>query len=239
MPVPQSVDFLLYRNDPSAPMIMFTPERYNPSELAWSVSAEATVLEQHLKSYQSLGATEDQAAYAGALQGVVRAGYARFSVTGIMRNLNYVVRNVPGFIPFETLPQNVKTDPEMFGAVAADYYIPSLRLTPSIGGGLQMPSTFKSEFTEGAVPASRTVVVRQQGDESILPFDKDRSPIIQARASVRWNISEILSAIGWIQFVRDNNGTRIVQDPTEGTASLRVFQSPNRMGAGISLQARF
>jgi hypothetical protein len=239
MPVPQSVDFMLYKNDPSAPSIMFAPERYNPNEVAWSVSAEGTVLEQHLKSYQTLGATQDQAAYAGALQGVVKAGYLRVSLTGITRNLNFVVRNVPGFIPFETLPQNVKTDPEIFGAFAADYYIEKLRLTPGIGGGLQLPSTFKSEFTEGAIPASRTVVVRQQGDESILPFDKGRTPILQARASVRWNLSEILAAVGWVQLVRDNNGTRVVRDPTEGTASLRVFQSPNRLGAGISLQARF
>jgi len=239
MPVPQSVDFLLYRNDPAAPMILFKPERYSPNEVAWSVSAEATVLEQHLKSYQDLGETKNQAAYAGALQGVVRAGYARVSLTGIMRNLNYVVRNVPGFIPFETLPQNVKTDPEIFGAIAADYYIPSLHLTPGIGGGVQLPSTFKSEFTEGAVPASRTVVVRQQGDESILPFDKNRTPILQARASVRWDLSQILAAVGWVQLVRDNNGTRIVRDPTEGTASLRVFQFPTHVGAGVSLQARF
>jgi hypothetical protein len=239
MPVPVSVDFLLYRNDPSSPMIIFAPTEYKPNDVAWSVSAEATVLEQHLKSYQTLGATQNQSAYAGALQGVVKAGYARFSVTGIVRNLNYVVRNVPGFIPFETLPQNVKTDPEMFGSIAADYYFKNVRLMPQISGGVQLPSTFKSEFTEGAVPASRTVVVRQQGDESILPFDKNRSPILQARASVRWTLSEILAMMAWVQVVRDNNGTRIVRDPTEGTASLRVFQSPTHLGMGVSLQARF
>jgi len=239
MPVPQSVDFLLYRNDPSAPMIMFAPEKYNPSELAWSISAEGSLLEQHLKDFDTAGAVKNQSAWAGALQGVVRAGYARLSATGIYRNLNFVVRNVPGFIPFETLPANTKTDAELFGALAADYYIPSLRLTPGIGAGIQLPSTFKSEFTEGGVPASRTIVVRQQGDESILPYDKDRSPIFQGRASLRWTLSDILGAVLWVQFVRDNNGTLVVRDPTEGTASLRVFQSPNRVGAGLSLQARF
>src|SRR5262249_27969307 len=35
MPVPQSVDFLLSRNDPNKPMILFSPEKYNPRELAW------------------------------------------------------------------------------------------------------------------------------------------------------------------------------------------------------------
>ena len=170
---------------------------------------------------------------------MVKLGYARFSVTGIYRNLNFNVRNVPGFIPFETLPHNAKSDPELFGSVAADYHIAALRLTPGIAGGLQLPSTFRSEFTDGGIPASRTIVIRQQGDESILPYDKDRTPILQARLSVRWDISNMLGAVGFMQLIRDNNGTLIVRDSTEGTSSLRIFQSPNRLGAGASLQARF
>jgi hypothetical protein len=239
MPVPQSVDFLLYKNDPNSPMIMFAPEKYSAKELAWSVSAEGDVLSQHLKNFDQVGGTKNQTAYASALQGVARIGFLRLSATGIVRDLNYVVRNVPGFIPFESLPSGTKTDPEVFGALAADYYIKDLRLTPGIGGGLQMPTTFRSQFTEGGIPSSRTIVVRAQGDESILPYDKDRTPIIQARVSLRWTLSDMLSAVVWMQYVRDNNGTLVVQDPTEGTASLRVFQSPDRLGAAASLQARF
>ncbi len=239
MPVPQSVDFLLYKNDPAKPMIMFSPEKYNPAELAWSLSVEGAYLLQHLKNFDVPGDVKDQGAAAAAVQGVVKAGYARFSATGIVRNLNYVVRNVPGFIPFETLPEQAKSDPELFGALAADYHIAAAKLTPGIAGGVQLPATFKSEFSDGGVPAARTIVVRQQGDESILPYNKDRTPILQARLSVRWQLSEILGMVVWAQYVRDNNGTLVVRDSTEGTASLRVFQSPDRFGVGTSLQARF
>ncbi|MBX3202912.1 MAG: hypothetical protein KF894_32595, partial [Labilithrix sp.] len=239
MPVPQSVDFLLYRNDPSRPLILFKPEKYDPTQFAWSLSAEGSVLQQHLKDFDAAGATRDQSATAGAVQGVVRAGYLRVSATGIYRNLNFVVRNVPGFIPFETLPQSAKTDPELFGAIAADYHIASARLTPGIGGGLQLPATFRSEFSDGGIPAQRVIVVRQQGDESILPYNKDRTPVMQARLAMRWDISDMFALVGWVQFVRDNNGTLVVRDPTEGSASLRVFQSPNRLGAAAAVQARF
>ena len=239
MPVPQSVDFLLYRNDPMKPMMLFAPEKYDPTELAYSVSLEGSYLSQHLKDFDTAGQTKDQGATAGALQGVVKAGYARFSATGIVRNLNFVVRNVPGFIPFETLPGNVKTDPELFGALAADYHIAKLKLTPGIAGGIQLPSTFKSEFTDGGIPASRTIVVRSQGDESILPYNKDRSAILQTRISVRWQISEILGMVVWGQYIRDNNATKVERDPVDGTANLRVFQSPDRLGVGTSIQARF
>ncbi len=239
MPVPQSVDFLLYKNDPNKPMVLFKPQEYDPKELAWSVSAELDYLNQHLKDFDVAGATKDQGAIGGAIQGVVKAGYLRVSATGIYRNLNFVVRNVPGFIPFETLPKTAKTDPELFGALAADYYIESLHLTPGIGGGLQLPSTFRSEFTEGGVAAQRVIVVRQQGDESILPYGKDRTPVIQARAAIRWDLSDMFAIVAWVQLIRDNNGTLIVRDPNEGTASLRVFQSPNRIGAAAAVQARF
>jgi hypothetical protein len=239
MPVPQSVDFRLYKNDPNAPSVMFAPQVYDAHEFAWSASAEVNALGQHLQNFDNPTQMTDQAAYAAALQGVARVGFWRLSATGIARDLNYVVRNVPGFIPFETMPKDAQTDPEIFGALSADYYIQSLRLTPGLGGGLQLPATFRSEFTDGGVPASRTVVVRSQGNESILPYDAQRSPIFQARLSLRWNISDILSAVGWVQYVHDNNGTLVVEDPVEGTASLRVFQSPNQLGAAISLQARY
>lgn len=237
MPVPQSVDFLLYKNDPSAPMILFRPEKYDPNEVAWSVSAEQAVLQQHLSA--GGGQLKDQSAMASAVQGVLKLGYARVSLTGIYRNLNFVTRNVPGFIPFETLPANTKTDPELFGALAADYHIADLKLTPGIGGGVQMPATFKSEFTDGSVPASRTIVVRRQGDESILPYNATRKAIFQARLSVRWTLSDMLSAVAWVQYVNDNNATFVVRDPREGSASLRVFQDPHRLGASVAIQARF
>ncbi len=239
MPVPQSVDFQLYRNDPAAPMIMFRPEKYDPDQLAFSVGVEGALLRQHLKDFDVDGSLKDQSSVAGAVQGIVKAGYLRVSATGIYRNLPFVVRNVPGFIPFETLPKDANTDPELFGALAADYHIAAAHLTPQLGGGLQLPATFRSDFTIGGLPSSRTIVVRAQGDESILPLNKARSAIVQGRFNLRWDISEVVAANLWVQVVRDNNGTLVVRDPVEGTASLRVFQSPTRVGTGLALQARF
>src|SRR5690606_27638950 len=60
MPVPQSVDFLLYRNDPNRPLILFKPEKYDPNQFAWSISAEGALLQQHLKNFDAAGATTDQ-----------------------------------------------------------------------------------------------------------------------------------------------------------------------------------
>lgn len=239
MPVPQSVDFQLYRNDPMAPMVLFAPEKYREDEFAWSLSAEGNALLQHLKDYENYGKTKDQLASAAALQGVLRSGYLRASVTGIARDLNYVVRNVPGFIPFNTTPQSASTQPEAFGAVAVDYHIADWRLTPGISAGAQLPATFRSEFSEGGIPSSKTIVVRQQGDQSILPLGAGRRLIVQTRFNLKLQLSEMMAINAWVQYVRDDNGTLVVRDPLDGSGSIRVFQSPDRLGAGVAVSARF
>ena len=123
----------------------------------------------------------------------MKAGYLRVSATGIYRDLNFVVRNVPGFIPFETLPEQREDRARALRRAGGRLPLRGAHLTPGIGGGVQLPATFRSEFTEGGVPAQRIIVVRQQGDESILPYSKERKPIVQARVALRWDISEMFA----------------------------------------------
>jgi len=240
MSIKQSVDFLLYRNDPNKPLVIFKPESYSPGKTEWSASFEFSNLFQNLKDFDATGSTKKQQARAAALQGNVKSGFLRASLTGIYRDLPFVLRNQPSMMPFVTLPQSASTTNELFFAAATDYYIESLHLTPGIGAGLQFPATFSSVTTNtSSTPIERTVVVRQQGNLAILPVNRKAVPIFQARASLKWDISRILSAIAWVQFVRDNNGTFVARDPSEGTVALRTFISPNFFGFGTAVQARF
>src|SRR5262249_25133266 len=191
--------------------------------------------------------TKIQQARAVAAQANVKSGFFRGSLTGIYRDLPYVLRNQPSFIPFETIPSKVvngqpeaKTTPEAFFAAAVDYYFDGPRLTPGLGAGLQFPATFQSTSTNtSSAPVDRTVVVRQQGNLAILPVNQGAVPIVQARVSLKWDISRILSAIVWAQYVRDNNATFVERDPSEGTVSLRTFLPPDFFGLATSVQARF
>jgi hypothetical protein len=240
MSVPLSIDFQLYRNDPNKPQIIFKPVEYTPGKTTWLVSAEYDQLFQNLKNFDVAGATKVQQARAAALQANLQSSFFRASLTGIYRDLPYVLRNQPGFIPFETIPQDAKTTAELFFAAAADYYFDGPRLTLGFGGGLQFPATFQSSSTNSAsAPIDRTVVVRQQGNLGILPVGKSAVPIVQSRISLKWDISRILSAILWAQYVRDNNATFVERDPSEGTVSLRAFINPDFFGMGTSVQARF
>jgi hypothetical protein len=236
----QSIDFLLYRNDPDKPQRIFRPERYRPGTVTWSASLEASNLGQNLKDFETAGATAVLPARAAALQANVKAGYLRASLTGIYRDLPFVVRNQPGYIPFQTLPSDADIGSELFFAAAADYHFRGPRLTPGLGLGLQLPATFKTSSLDiASAPIERTVVVREQGNIAILPVNRSAVPIFQARLSLKWDISRILSAIGWVQYVRDNNGTFVGRDEREGTRVIRTFISPDFLGLGTSVQARF
>ncbi|MFO0662047.1 MAG: hypothetical protein U0165_19775 [Polyangiaceae bacterium] len=239
MPVPASVDFQLYRNDPNNPMVIFRQEKYEPGKLSWSVAAEGTTLRQNLKDFDRPGTTKLQAANAAAVSAVMKYGYLRVSAAGIFRDLAYVMRNQPGYIPFETTPADAKTKPEAFFALAADYYLESLHLTPSLGAGLQLPSQFSStSVTIFGSDISSTVAIRQQGNISILPQDKSATPIVQARAQLRWDLSKMLAAAFWAQLVHDNNATRL-EKADDGTSQLRKFVAPDFLGFGTYVQARF
>ncbi len=240
MPVGQSIDFSLYRNDPNKPQQIFKPEKYNLDKVLWSVSAEGSGLFQRLKDFDVTGQTTIQPAIAAALQGQLKVGFFRASLAGIFRDLPFVLRNQPSFIPFQTLPADASTAPEIFVAASADYYFEGPRLTPGIGLGVQVPSTFTSESVDSSsAPISRTVVVREQGNIAILPVNTSAVPIIQARASMKWDISAILATMIWVQYAYDNNATFVERDPNEGSVALRTFVSPHFLGFGGSAQARF
>ncbi|MCA9594868.1 MAG: hypothetical protein KC776_16220 [Myxococcales bacterium] len=239
MPVPKSADFSLYRNDPNAPAELFRAEEYEPGKLTWSIAAEASQLHQNLKDFDQPGATDIQLARAAALQANVKFGYLRTSFSAIYRDLPFVLRNQPSFIPFQTIPNDAKTQDETFFAVSTDYFIESAKLTPGVGAGLQMPATFSSEsFDPAGNDTSRTIVVREQGNLAFLPQAEKRVPILQARASLKWDLSPMMSAVTWLQYRRDNNSTRLELDPS-GTVLLRRFISPDFVGYGVAMQARF
>ena len=236
----QSVDFALYRNDPMKHDVILRKDEYDPDQTTWSVVAEYSNLWQNLKDFDVPNATALQQARAAALQGNLKTGFFRMSLTGIYRDLPFVLRNVPSFIPFETIPADADTTDEFFVAAAVDYHFDGPKLTPGIGAGLQFPSSFRTtSINAGGETSDRTVVIRQQGDASILPIDRHAVPIFQARVSLKWDVSDILSSLVWLQYIRDNNGTFVERDPNEGTSALRTFVRPDFFGFGLMVQARF
>jgi hypothetical protein len=234
----QSIDMMLYRNDPNVPFQIFAPETYTPGVLSWFVSAEGTALAQHLANIEQPGATTEQPAFAGAVQGRVKYGYLGLGLTGLYRDVPFLLRNVPSFIPFQSIPTDAHVSPEFFFAGQVDYRFNAANLLPSLIVGVQLPATFSANVTEGTLQSERTLVIRRAGNFSILPPGAGAVPILSARASIRWDLSSIFAFIGWLQYVNDQNATLLQVDPT-GTRQVRVFQQASQFGFGLTAQARF
>jgi hypothetical protein len=238
MPAATSIDMLLYRNHPDFPMQIFRPESYTPGRTTWNVSGELAVVDQHLADVNAPGRTNFQLGMAGALQARVKVGYLNLGATGLFRDVAFLLRNVPSFIPFQTFPTDAQLTPELFFAANVDYKIAGSNLTPSLIMGLQLPATFGSTVREGSLESARTLVIRRAGNFSILPPGERSIPIVSARASVRWDLSSIFALVGWLQYVRDQNSTLLQVDIT-GTRQVRIFQAADQFGFGVAAQARF
>ena len=234
----QSLDMMLYRNDPTSPFVAFAPETYTPGRVQWSVSAEATAIAQNLADISNPGRTALQPGLAGAIQARLKYGYLGVGLTGLYRDAAFLLRNVPSFIPFQTFPSDAQVDPEYFVAGQVDYAFTAAHLVPSLIVGMQFPATFRSTVSEGSLQSLRTLVIRRAGNFSILPPGEGAVPILSARASLRWDLSTIMAGVVWVQYVADANATLLQVDST-GTRQVRIFQSPDQLGFGITMQARF
>jgi hypothetical protein len=243
VPVGTSIDFRLYRNDPEIYDRFFAPELY-PGGLALTVSAEATYLTQTLENPDIFAKTQFQSAQAVALQARMKWNFLRVSFLGLYRTLSYIQFNVPGLPPYSDFPAGTTLTPETFGAIGFDYHFPGLHLTPGIIGGVQLPATFKAPTTvlggnnpPPGLTGSRTVVVRDVNQFSILPTNTSMTPIVSVKANFRLDISDYFAAIGELYYTYDSNRTTF-KDSVEGVAEPS-FEKPNAIGFNAILQARY
>ncbi|MBN1774100.1 MAG: hypothetical protein JXB32_22765 [Deltaproteobacteria bacterium] len=239
MDVGPGADFRLYRNEPyavealaeeslAAAAASAAAAGELPSELAWAVTLEGSILGQHVADIDTFGRSVIQPAYAAALQGKLKYDGFSANVTAFFRNLEFILHNVPSFSPFVAIQGEAETQPEFFAAASVNYFFESTRLTPSLIAGVQIPATLQSGGT--------TVVVRDEETRDILPSGDDSVPIFSTRASLRWDLSEILSVYAMVQYVRDENATRLSRDDY---GTFRVYRRADQLGVAIITQARF
>ncbi len=229
--IQNSIDYMLYRNDPDINVLDWWREKYEPGKFSWSASVEFNYLMQRLADNSEFGKTKIQPAYAGAFQGKVKYGFLRGQLVGLIRNLEFILQNVPSLTPFVAMPeQGVSTTPEYFFAATVDYYFQNLHLMPYFTFGLQLPATFQTDNP-------KTVqVIRDQTRRDRLPSGFDVTPVYAARLGVQWDLSEFMSLLANVQYMRDENATRLKID---SSGERREFQRSNQLGFNIMARARF
>jgi hypothetical protein len=257
MPVGVSSDYLLYRNDPTSVGFWFQRESY-PGGLSWLASASFNYLAQTLQDPDRSASTTWQPAMAADLLVRMKYNRTRMHATLMYRELAYILNNVPSFVPFQDFPKEAQAKGELFAAAGASHYLPRPHLT--LGGtfGVQLPATFRapqlpSDLTGNnpiSLTQSATMVVRQEGDVSLLPAGKDELPIIAIKALARVDFLEYFATILDVYYVHDPNQAKLCRSfdgttcaPADELAResefIRTFIKPHQLGFNLTLQARF
>jgi hypothetical protein len=229
--VGMSADFSLYRNDPDAEAAVGRREEYIPGQFSWYLSLEGGVIGQHLADREFFGATREQMGYAGALQFRFKLGYLRGHATAFARNAAYMLHDTPSLVPFVAIAgEGVRVTPQIFGALGADYHFPSIHLTVGGMAGVEMPAFYEADT------ADLGWVLNDQGYRDYLPPGESPFPVIATRLSAQWDLSEILSLVALVQYIRDANQTR--REKTAFGERL-VYQRENQLGFMVMAQSRF
>ena len=161
--------------------------------------------------------------------------------------LSFILLNQPSLVPFQAFPGKASITPDFFLAGGFDYNVERAGLTMGLTLGLDLPATFSPPSgatlpelcgnTMGSLCSSSTLVVRGEGDYSILPVGKSAVPVFAAKLIAREDFLEFFSVLLDLYYTRDANQTRL----TKGMSGeqLRDFSRPDQLGFNLSLQARF
>jgi hypothetical protein len=170
-----------------------------------------------------------QSAYAGAWQGRIKWGFLRAQAVFLIRNLEFILQNVPSLTPFVAVPTaGISTTPEYFGAATVDYYFTKTHLMPYVTGGVQLPASYTS--------GGQTQVIRDVLTRDRLPDGFGVVPVYQLRVGVQWDLSDFMSLLANVQYVIDENMTRLKID---SNGERREFQRPYQLGFNLVARARF
>ncbi len=229
-PIQTSIDYMLYRNDPNINVVDWWKEKYTPGKLSWSVSGEGTVLIQRLADPIKFGTTKMGTGFATAAMVKIKYGYFRGQVIGLVRNLQYILQNVPSLTPFVAMPTDAHITPEYFVAGMFDYYFNHSHLMPTLTVGIQSPATYRAKGDKV------TYVIRDADTRDRLPAGFGAKTIYELRLGLQWDLSEFMSLIGNVQLVHDENLTRL---KITSNGQRREFQRANQFGGYLTVRARF
>lgn len=239
LPPTLSADTALYRNDPGSALRYLTRPFYRPG-LSWLVMSEFTTEFTTLEDADHAGSSTLQWGLAGDVNFRLQYGNARFRADVSYQSLEFLLMNQPSLVPFQGFPSGASVNPSLFGAIGGDYFIERTGTTPGLTFGVNLPASYQppASMTTPLDMTGSVLVVRSQGDVTIMPMGQTVLPAFAAKLHVRQDFLEIFAIIVESYYQYDPNQTRLETNPADLT-KRRVFENANRLGFNFTLQARF
>jgi hypothetical protein len=243
MAVGSSIDYKLYRNDPTSIARLFRREQY-PGGLSWLVSTEGTVLLQTLADADKTGSTTIQKAYAGDVNVRVKYDRTRLKLDVMVRDLAYILHSVPSLPSYFDFHSSYTSTPEWLASVGVDQYFPGPRLTLGANVGGNLPATLETPVGQSGVPGnliqtSTTAVVRNESSLSVLPEGKSVALVWAIKASARLDFDDSFAALADVYYQYDPNTVRYDRESEDATFSKAEFADFSQLGFNVTLQSRF
>lgn len=247
--------------DEDAPEEAKYDDQTTASDFGFQIALEYIRLGQVLNDFDTFGSTKSEDSNAFAFSAGLRADKFRAFFDFVYRDLTYITYNVPGFVPYEAVSENVDLahggtldflpeflSGELFGVLSFDYFIENLGLTPALSFGVQVPATYMPKDTglkvNGPFPPEqvlgvRKVIVRGVDDDDwdILPAGEDEMPVFVTKFLLKYTYNKQFSAIGEILYAVDNNFAQVLIDD-HGHAKP-VFDKPDILGFGLVAELTF
>src|SRR5262249_36008752 len=155
----------------------------------------------------------------------VKYNHTRMRMDAAFRSLEFVLLNVPSFVPYQDFPKAATVEPDLLVAIGADQNFGRLGLTVGATFGVDKPATFTPPRGQSLPPEiggttcndptnmlcqSSTVVVRNEGDFSILPPGVGAVAITALKLSAREDFNDVFATILDLYWVHDENRTILV-----------------------------
>ncbi|NOJ80514.1 hypothetical protein [Myxococcus xanthus] len=239
VPVGANVDLALYEGDPTFFERFFAPDVY-PGGFGAHVALEGSYVSQQLIDSESPvpGAMRKQAAHAAALVTRFKWDQLRLHALAYYRTPSFMVLSYPGFFPTgSALFEQMEALAELSATVGADYFFQDWGLTPGFLVRVTAPATLKSMVSMPMWPRINPLIIRGTTLYSYLPEGEDRSPILTAKATARWDLGEVAGVLAELFYTRDPNQTTYADGDTG--AAVVVWDSPDIVGGNLLLQVRF
>lgn len=241
-----SNDYRLYKNDPSTPINYNLWRGFDP-QTSYSLSFEASVLNQNLEDPDFFGTERLVQAVSAGLVAKSQFEHLHIRVDAFYQSPDFILFNVPGFVPFQATPADAQTTPELFSAVTVRYdWDTVLPIQPRLSLGLKIPATYRGErlLEQGASVGGastgeiRTQVIVDETRRTVLPPNTDAVPVFGALLSVPVILSKTMAVNTNIRAEINDNQPRLAQDNERGEVTY-IFDSPLRLGFSVVLQSRW
>ncbi len=255
-----SLDYALYRNDPTTAVRYFSRPEYKPG-FNWLAQSEFTVIYTSLQDGDKTASTTWQQALAGDINLRAQYGHLRMKLDAMFRSLEFVLLNQPSLVPYQAFPVAAQAVGDKFISLGVDYNFARIGLTlgPTVGidfpanysppSGASLPSQLCGNV-QGTLCDSTTIVVRGEGDYSLLPQGQTPQPIFAAKLVAREDFLDYFALILDVYYSHDSNQTILTKNPNgDGTLVRQFGHCPNgpnsgvacldQLGFNFTLQARF